>query len=195
MLGRSEAPERSSSIATKENQMIHSLVRLGLLASLSLHAADPVRAVLIPTAERRPAEAIQLKDGAGNLVALQSYRGQVVLVDFWATWCGGCKQELPWFQQFATTYHRKGFSVLAVSVDEEGWPVIKPFVDPLKLSFQVVLDDTGTAKRYNLAELPAAFLIDRHGRVAAKYLGLVDRFDIESNIRALLSERRPKRKN
>lgn len=174
--------------------MIPTLVRVGLLASFSLHAADPVRAILIPAAERRLAEAIQLKDDSGKPVSLASHLGQVVLVDFWATWCGGCKEELPWFQQFAVKYQRKGFRVLAVSVDEEGWPVVRRFVEPLKLRLQVVHDDSDTAKRYQLRELPAAFLVDRQGRVAAKYIGLVDRSDMEWNIRALLSERGSKRR-
>lgn len=173
------------------------LIRLSLVigvANLALHAADPVRAALVEPHERRAAEAIQLKDGAGKIIDLATHRGQVVLVDFWATWCGGCKEELPWFQQFSDKYRRKGFSVLAVSVDEGGWPAVKTFVAPLGLTLKIVHDDADTAKRYDLKEVPAAFLVDRQGRVAAKYLGLVDRADMESNIRILLSERAPKRK-
>ena len=66
-------------------------------------AADPVRAVLTPRSERPAAPAISVKDRAGKSISLISYRGNVILVDFWATWCGGCKQELPWFQEFETT--------------------------------------------------------------------------------------------
>lgn len=159
-----------------------------------LYGADPVRAALTRLQERTEALAITLKDGTGKTIDLKSFQGGVVLVDFWATWCGGCKEELPWFQQFAAKYKRKGFSVLAVSVDEEGWPVVRRFVDPLKLSFHIVLDDSDTAKRFGLKELPAALLIDRSGRIAAKYLGLVDRSNVESNIQKLLSERGRKQK-
>ncbi len=173
------------------------LMRLAVgigVATVALPAADPVRAVLLAPEERSAAEVIRLKDASGKVVDLASFRGQVVLVDFWATWCGGCKEELPWFQQYSDRFRRKGFTVLAVSVDEGGWPVVRRFIDPLGLSFKIVHDDTGTARRYSLKELPAAFLVDRHGRVAAKYLGLVDRAGLESNIRILLSERAPKRK-
>jgi thiol-disulfide isomerase/thioredoxin len=173
------------------------LIRLSFMvgvANFVLHAADPTRAALVAADDRRAAEVIQLKDASGKVIDLASHRGQVVLVDFWATWCGGCKEELPWFQQFSDKYRRKGFSVLAVSVDEEGWSVVRRFVAPLGLTLKIVHDDTDTAKRYDLKELPAAFLVDRQGRVAAKYVGLVDRADIESNIRTLLSERAPKRK-
>ena len=173
---------------------IHVCVLLGYTFSNGLFAADPVRAVLTQRPDRSDAPGITLKEQSGKSIDLKSYKGKVVLVDFWATWCGGCKQELPWFQEFAVKYGRRGFSVLAVSVDEEGWPVVRRFVDPLKLRFKVVIDDTDTAKRYDLKEMPAAFLIDRNGRVATKYIGLVDRADLEANIRTLLSERETKRK-
>jgi thiol-disulfide isomerase/thioredoxin len=132
---------------------------------------------------------IKLKDHSGRTVDLSSYRGHVVLVDFWATWCGGCKQELPWFQEFETKYGDRKFGVVAVSMDQEGWGVVKPFIESLKIGFKVVLDDGDTSRRYSFKEMPAAFLIDHNGRLAAKYIGLVDRENIESNIRLLLAER------
>jgi thiol-disulfide isomerase/thioredoxin len=174
--------------------MIQPFVRAVVLTSLSmagghLVAADPVRATLIPSAERRTAEMIKLKDASGKTVDLASYRGHVVLVDFWATWCGGCKQELPWFQEFETKYGDRRFGVIAVSMNHEGWGVVKPFIESLKIGYKVVLDDGDTSKRYSFKEMPAAFLIDREGRLAAKYIGVVDRDNIESNIRLLLAEK------
>ena len=156
-------------------------------------AADPVRAALAPSAERRPAPDVTVKDESGRTVGLRSYRGKVILVDFWATWCGGCKQELPWFQEFQSKFGRKNFAVVAVSMDDEGWKAVKPYVESLKLGIKVALDDGATSKRYDLKEMPAAFLIDRDGRLAAKYIGMVDQADMNSNIRALLAERRSQR--
>jgi thiol-disulfide isomerase/thioredoxin len=170
-------------------RFVQALIGISLASAPRLGAADTARATLIPRAERQIAERIELKDDAKRIIDLDSYRGHVVLLDFWATWCGGCKQELPWFQEFQTKYGRRKFAVIAVSMDQEGWRVVKPFVRSLKIGFKVVLDDGDMAKRYSLRELPAAFLIDRDGRVAAKYLGLVDRDNIESNIRLLLAEK------
>lgn len=169
--------------------MIQQIVSTILLAAVPLYGADPVRAILSPKAERRVAEPIKLSDSTGKLIDLASYRGHVVLVDFWATWCGGCKQELPWFQEFHAKYTDRRFSVVAVSMDEEGWAVVTPFLKPLKLSLRMVMDDGATSQRYGFKEMPAAFLIDRQGRLAARYIGLVDRSDIETNIKLLLSER------
>jgi peroxiredoxin len=157
-----------------------------------LLAADAARAALVARAERRPAPGVTAKDDSGRTVGLQSYRGKVLLLDFWATWCGGCKQELPWFHEFQEKFGKKSFAVAAVSMDEEGWSAAKPYVESLKLGIRVALDDGATSKRYALKEMPAAFLIDRDGRLAGKYIGVVDREDMDANIRALLAERRSK---
>lgn len=163
-----------------------------LVISGTLVCADPVRAVLARPSERTGAPELKLRDQSGQAVNLSAYRGQVVLLDFWATWCGGCKQELPWFEEFEAKYRSQRFAVIAVSMNEEGWPVVKPFIDSVNLRLKVVLDDGSTSKRYGFKTMPAAYLIDRNGRVAAEYFGLVDRTNMETNIKLLLAE--PNRK-
>ena len=155
-------------------------------------SADPARATIAPVGERPLAPMMKLQDSSSHAVGLSNYRGRVVLLDFWATWCGGCKEELPWFAEFETKYKAQKFSVIAVSMDEGGWPVVKPFVESLKLPFRVLLDDGQSEKCFAIENMPVAVLIDRHGRIAAKYVGLVDRGDIEANIRSLLKERKSK---
>lgn len=157
-----------------------------------LRAADPVRTALTNRAERPAAPHITAKEETGQPLNLKPYTGKVMLVDFWATWCGGCKQELPWFQEFQAKYGPQDFTVVAVSMDEEGWKIIKPFVETIKLNLKVVLDDGDTSKRFALTQMPAAFLIDRDGRVAAKYVGMADRENMDANIRALLAEQKSK---
>src|SRR3979411_1046543 len=96
--------------------------------SILLLVLASVTAVLQPVKERKPAPDFALKDASGKTVTLKDYRGKVVLLDFWATWCHGCKQEIPWFSEFERTYSAKGFAVVGVSMDEGGWKVLRPFL-------------------------------------------------------------------
>jgi peroxiredoxin len=160
------------------------LIRIRLvlaLAAIATAADQPtVRAVL------QPANA--LKDSSGKTATLQDYRGKVILLDFWATWCHGCKQEIPWFSEFERKYAPKGLTVVGVSLDEEGWKLVKPFLETAKVPYRIVLGDNPTAKKYGIENMPDTFLIDRHGRIAATYVGLVDKDNVEENIRAMLSQ-------
>jgi len=164
---------------------------LSLIAMIAPLAAQPVtRAPLEPAGARKPAPEFALKDSAGKTVSLKKYRGKVVLLDFWATWCHGCKEEIPWFAEFERTYGRKGFAVVGVSLDEDGWKALRPFLAENHIPYQMVLGDDATAKRYGIESMPDTFLIDRKGRIAASYMGgLVDRTDVESHIQAMLATR------
>jgi peroxiredoxin len=154
-------------------------------------AADQtfIRAELQPPDARRPAPELVLKDAEGKTVNLKKYRGKVVLLDFWATWCTGCKQEIPWFVDFQKTYGPKGFAVVGVSVDEGGWNVLRPFLAEHRIPYRMLLGNESTMKSFGLANLPDTFLIDKKGRVAAVYTaGLVNREDVETNIKAILAK-------
>jgi peroxiredoxin len=161
------------------------------LTALSTAADEPtVRALLQPASDRKPAPAFALRDSSGETISLEKFRGKVVLLDFWATWCTGCKKEIPWFAQFQKTYGRKGFVVVGVSLDDGGWKVVKPFLAHTKVAYRMLLGDDATAKRYGIDAMPDTFLIDQTGRIAAAYTGgLVDRNDVQANIRALLAAR------
>src|SRR5438132_7869803 len=167
-------------------------LRLALLAlaiAASAVAQPTVRAALQPAQERKPAADFALRDFAGKTAKLKHYRGKVVLLDFWATWCTGCKKEIPWFSAFEKTYHGRGLAVVGVSMDDEGWKVVKPFLAENHVPYRMLLGDNTTAKVYGIENLPDTFLIDRKGRVAAACRAvLVDKDDIEVNIKALLSK-------
>ncbi len=168
---------------------IRASVLLLVLVGIAIATDQPrVRAVLQPASERKPAPEFALKDSSDNTVSLKDYRGKVILLDFWATWCGGCKEEIPWFSEFERKYGAKGFIVVGVSLDEDGWKVVKPFVKKADVPYRIILGDDATAKKYGIENMPDAFLIDRQGRIAAKYVGLVDKDDVESNVRAMLSQ-------
>jgi cytochrome c biogenesis protein CcmG/thiol:disulfide interchange protein DsbE len=164
-----------------------------LLLSLTAFAcaADQpgLRVALFPEKVRKPAAAFALQEVTGKTIKLADFHGQVVLLDFWATWCTGCKMEIPWFETFQSAYGGKGFAVVGVSLDEDGWKVLKPFLEEHKIPYTMLLGDDPMAKRYGIGNLPDTFLIDRQGRVAAAYKeSLVDKDNVEANIKALLSE-------
>ena len=147
-----------------------------------------VRAVVQPADQRKPAPEFALRDGSGKAVTLKDYRGKVVLLDFWATWCHGCKKEIPWFSEFDRKYASKGLAVVGVSLDSDGWKVVTPFIKKARVPYQIVLGDDATAKTYGIEGMPDTFLIDREGRLAATYTGLVNKDDVETNIRTMLSQ-------
>jgi peroxiredoxin len=137
----------------------------------SVKAANAVKA----EKDRKPAPEFALKDADGKTVHLEEYKGKVVLLDFFATWCGPCKIEIPWFMEFERNYKDKGFSVLGVSMDDEGWEVVKPFLADLGVNYRVVIGNDATAQIYGGVDaLPTTFLIDRSGRIAAVHIGLTD---------------------
>jgi len=171
---------------------IHLLRTAALLLTLTglTTAIDEttVRAAVQPADRRKPAPEFALRDGSGKTVNLRDYRGKVVLLDFWATWCHGCLKEIPWFSEFDRKYATKGLVVVGVSLDSDGWKVVTPFIKKTGVPYQIVLDDDATAKTYGIENMPDTFLIDRQGRIAATYSGLVDRDNVEANIRDLLSQ-------
>jgi cytochrome c biogenesis protein CcmG/thiol:disulfide interchange protein DsbE len=121
-------------------------------------------------------------------VTLAEYKGKVVLLNFWATWCGPCKIEIPWFIEFEQKYKDRGFSVLGVSMDEEGWEIVKPYIAKNKVNYRILLGTESVAQMYgNVESLPTTFIIDSEGRIASTHVGLVSRSDYENEILQLLN--------
>ncbi len=138
-------------------------------------------------AERKAAPDFTLKDAEGHDVKLSDFRGKVVLLNFWATWCGPCKIEMPWFVDFQRKYKDQGFSVVAVSLDEEGWDVVKPYAQDMKLNFPVLLGNDDIAERFGgIQALPTTLIIDQEGRVYNSHMGLMSMSDYEDEIKKLL---------
>src|SRR5689334_7328192 len=131
----------------------------GLAASAG--AQSHTRALLKPAAERKAAPDFELRDAAGKTANLKQYKGKVVLLDFWATWCTGCKQEIPWFEEFQRKFGAGKFAVVGVSVDEGGWAVLKPFLEKNPVTYRMLLANQETMQQYSLQSLPDTFLIDQ----------------------------------
>jgi peroxiredoxin len=173
----------------------------GLLACTPLHAADSSQTskanidTLLPKDQRKAAPEFSLTEADGKPIDLANYRGKVVLLDFWATWCGGCKLEIPWYMEFDAKYKRQGLAVIGVSMDEDGWKAVKPFLaqkrDPetggnTAMKYPVVIGNDTLAKQYSLTSMPMTLLIDREGKIALSHTGVVNRDDFEGHIRQLL---------
>jgi len=149
-----------------------------LLFSLSKMNAAPLTA-------GHTAPPFVLKQADGKTVSLASHKGQVVLLNFWATWCAPCRVEMPWFEEFSKTYANRGLVVLGVSLDDGGWKAVQPAISKLKVSYPIVLGDGKIMKSYGMGDLlPATFLIDRTGKIRAVKVGFGDKVEFEKNHRA-----------
>lgn len=170
-----------------------------LCASLASYAnGDAIRASITPAQARKPAAVFSLSDALGKTIRLSDYRGKVVLVNFWATECGGCRLELPTFVALDQNYGNKGLVVTGISIDisyeglkdaKEGWSKVLPFLQSHQIKYQILMGDEKMDKLYNLDAIPVTLLVDKSGRLAATYVGVVDKPNIEENVRALLAER------
>jgi peroxiredoxin len=184
---------------TRHSSLLAAWAAVSLLAATPLDAQQTktVRVGVQPEQQRMLAPEFSLKDATGKTVRLSAYRGQVVLLDFWATACGGCVEEIPAFVEIAQAYSGRGLATVGVSEDivyedlkgpEEAWTRVKPFVRDHKMRYAVLMGDDQVTAVYGIKALPLTYLLDTRGRIAATYLGVVDRANLEANINLLLGE-------
>lgn len=138
---------------------------------------------------RKPAPNFATSDSKGIPVKLADFKGRVVLLNFWATWCHGCGEEIPWLIEYQDKYKNQGLAVLGVSMDDEGWTVVKPFVQEKKMNYVVVIGDKKLGDQFRLAAMPMTVLLDRNGNIASKCEGVVNREVCDKQIRSLLAEK------
>jgi peroxiredoxin len=157
---------------------------VAILESLS----GPVQANTTPKNDRKMAPDFTLNDSNGTSIKLSDYKGKVVLLNFWATWCHGCGTEIPWFIEYENKYKDSGLAIIGASMDDDGWKVVKPFVEEKKMNYPVVLCNADLCKQYGVDALPVTVLIDREGKIVASYAGVVDRAACEAKIQSLLKD-------
>jgi peroxiredoxin len=137
--------------------------------------------------DRKAAADFMLSDAKSARVKLSDYKGKVVLLNFWATWCGPCKVEIPWFVEFEKKYQDRGFAVLGVSMDDGGLQVVRTFMEEHKVNYRVAIGTDQVARLYGgVDSLPTTFIIDRDGRIASGHIGLASKGNYESEIRYLV---------
>jgi cytochrome c biogenesis protein CcmG/thiol:disulfide interchange protein DsbE len=138
---------------------------------------------------RQPAPDFALLDASGNTVRLSALRGQVVLLNFWATWCAPCQVEIPWFVALRQQYGGVGLAGVGVAMDDDGWESVRPSIATRGIDYPVVVGNDPLAEDFGGVDaLPTTFLIDRSGRIATVHQGLVDLATIDAEIRDLLKE-------
>lgn len=129
-----------------------------------------------------------LKDMDGKTVGSADFKGKVVILDFWATWCGPCRAEIPNFIALQKQYAKQGLVVIGASVDEGGADVVKPFARKLGINYPVVLADEKTQQAFGGIEaVPTTFIIDREGRIVKEHMGFADKDEFENEIKPLLN--------
>ena len=139
---------------------------------------------------RRTAPDFSLKDINGHTVRLSDFRGRVVLLNFWATWCPPCKVEIPWFVEFENQYQAMGLTVLGVSMDEDGWKAVKPFLEAWNINYPIVVGNEDISVLYGgIDSLPTTLLIGRDGRTDY-HQGLVGRGEYQTEILQLLTQKK-----
>lgn len=141
-----------------------------------------------PSPVTGPAPEIAGKTVQGDTFRLSAHRGKVVLVNFWATWCGPCKMEMPDLVALQNKYGPRGFTIVGVSTDDYSSPAsLQPFVQSQGLNYPVLLAEAGLQQKYGGVEnIPASFLIDRQGNVVKSVEGATDQAALAPEIEALL---------
>ncbi|MBI5185043.1 MAG: TlpA family protein disulfide reductase [Nitrospinae bacterium] len=123
-------------------------------------------------AENYRAPDFSLKDINGNKVTLSAYRGRVVFLNFWATWCVTCEEEMPSMEKLYQRFKDAPFEMLTVSVDKDGAKQVKPYLKKFGLTFPVLLDpDSAVAKLYKTTGVPETFIINKEGLIVHKAVG------------------------
>ncbi len=141
-----------------------------------------------PVAARQLMPDFTLRDMSGSAWQLSAHRGDVVLVNFWATWCPPCRAETPGLIRIAQNYGRKGVAIAGISMDEGGVAPVRKFVSDFGVNYPVMMPDSNLLLAREVENLPTTFLIDKQGRIAKTYIGEVRETVFRADIEHLLSE-------
>jgi thiol-disulfide isomerase/thioredoxin len=159
----------------------------GLLSGSGLAESAPTTTKKLPLINRLAPE-IARRDLSGSRLDLKRFRGEVVLLNFWATWCAPCLVEMPVFAAWQRQFGPDGFQTIGISMDDDAAPA-RELVSKLKLNYPVAMGDARLGERYGgVLGLPLTLLVDRNGMVRARFQGETDLETIEKQVRMLLAK-------
>jgi thiol-disulfide isomerase/thioredoxin len=149
----------------------------------------------LAASEFRKAPAFELSNVAGGTLRLADYAGKVVLLDFWATWCGPCRAGIPHLNELYRQHRESGFEIVGISVDRgrgnvSGLETVRQFTTRMPIAYPLAMADAATVNAYGgIQSIPTAFLVDASGRIRKTYVGLQPKDVFAKDIQALLAER------
>lgn len=176
---------------------ILALVMLAAAFVIVLAAGLPERAAytgdsfsgLIPIAPEIGAQAPGFTAATldGGSVTLAALRGRMVILNFWATWCGPCRREIPDFVEIYGKYKEKGLEIVGVSLDDGGWDDVNPYLQKTKINYHIVVGDGKLAMAYgNIQAIPTTFIVDKQGNIVDRHVGLMTKAQLEAKLKNLL---------
>ena len=189
--GQPEAGGKVSRLARRGKVLIGAVLAVILVSGLYLvnryWIAPALRTQAMSGGDHPDAPPISLTDIGGKKLDLADYKGKVVVLDFWATWCGPCRIEIPGLVEMQAKYAKQGFSVIGISLDDEPGPVVE-FYKEFKMNYPVAVGTQRIGELYGgVFGLPTTFLIGRDGRIYAKHTGAVPSSVIEDEVQQLLA--------
>ena len=160
---------------------------------MRLRSVAAIFLVMVLNAQAKPAPDFTLKSLDGRTVRLANLRGKVVLLNFWATWCAGCKVEMPRLVKQHQRHHSQGLIIIGVSMDDAGDDVVTRFVKANHVNYTIARGNDAVAKAYGgVRYLPQTFVIDRNGEIVASIAGPPEERELEVVINRLLEGARPR---
>jgi cytochrome c biogenesis protein CcmG/thiol:disulfide interchange protein DsbE len=159
------------------------------LVALAWHFGTKQSGGILAVASRREMPKLALEQLGGGTWRMEEHRGQVVLINYWATWCGPCREETQGLGRLARELGSRGLAVVGVSLDEGDREKVQSFVDALHLPYPVVFPAPMSQVGQGLEGVPTTILVDRKGRVAKIYVGSAQERDFREDVKALLEER------
>ena len=163
------------------------LCAAAFVSILFVAAAVALFAGLSPNRVTGKAPNFTLKTSDGNTVELSKLKGKTVVVNFWATWCGPCRAEIPGFLDVYNKYKSKGLEIVGISVDRGGWSDVNPFVKKFNITYPVVLGNDKVTRLYgDIEAIPTTFIIDKNGTIVNQHVGYMKAEDFEAMIKDLL---------